>query len=405
MTKKKNRTIVIALISATLLVLISIGIGALITARKEYKNITESFDNLSEMDSEFTGVSAPALYKDSVIFLHSDGFIQSFDKKIGKLKWKKKVVKSTKSIKEPGLITVAQELVVLGDSLYFVAQDKLYAFDLERKQIKWEKSYLDEGVSLPAGANDTIFKTIEKTLVAFDAKTGNKKWTFKNNDHFVSARPVPTENFVYLTDLTSILAINVKNGKKVWQYKLKFGEPNEDPVLSDGKLYVNTLTGKDEASFEVVDAKTGQYIFHKKIKNDAIMSLLTANNNLLCFAGENYFYMLESNDGKEIWKTKTDSVSNPIISEGKIYLLDSKGLRSFNAKTGKQVWTTALKVKVSDKSIDASFTDEGQEEMSDFILDENLIYVGAGQRSKGAKYDVNYVYAVDKNTGEIRWKK
>ena len=404
MTKKKNRTIVIALISVTLLVLISIGIGTLITARKAHKNITESFDNLSEMDSE-TGVSAPALYKDSVIFLHSDGFIQSFDKKVGKFKWKKKVVKSTKSINEPMLITVAQELVVLGDSLYFVAQDKLYAFDLKRKQIKWEKSYLDEGVSLPAGANNTIFKTIEKTLVAFDAKTGNKKWTFKNNDHFVSARPVPTESFVYLTDLTSILAINVKNGKKVWQYKLKFGEPNEDPVLSNGKLYEQTLTGKNEASFEVVDANTGQYIFNKKIKNDAIMSLVAISDNLLCFAGENYFYMLESNDGKEIWKTKTDSITNPIISEGKVYLLDSKGLRSFNAKTGKHIWTRALKVKISDELEDGGFTDQGQDEMNEFVIDENLIYISAGQRSKGAKYDVNYVYAVDKNTGEIRWKK
>ncbi|MCA9202690.1 MAG: PQQ-like beta-propeller repeat protein, partial [Planctomycetales bacterium] len=83
-----------------------------------------------------------------------------------------------------------------------------------------------------------------------------------------------------------------------WTFKVEKGAFEATPIIVDGVVYIGDLDGE--------------------------------------------LYALKLADGKQLWKTETDSgfIAAPAYRDGKLFVGDFDGLfRCFDAKTGKQLWS------------------------------------------------------------------
>ncbi len=169
------------------------------------------------------------------------------------------------------------------------------------------------------------------SLVKFDSKNGEKKWSkqlskgcnsflgYWNNNIFVS-------NFD-----GSITSINSSSGNTNWVVNMSYIIV-EDSMIHNNKLYlkIRDNANKGICRIECRDAQTSELIWQKSNNtNDSDNSFYrphhffaTVNNVLLVNLNVESFrtnmYALDLNTGKEIWK-KDFNTQSPIVKNGKIY--------------------------------------------------------------------------------------
>jgi outer membrane protein assembly factor BamB len=128
---------------------------------------------------------------------------------------------------------------------------KMYAFDKESGQIKWEKS-LGIGKMVPnnkSGApivyKDTLFvgSPIAKKFLAFKAGTGEKKWSYHSN--VTKAPPVADQNQVFFTDTKGLVfAFDTSSGELLGKKMLSGKLAPSGPVLMNDHLIVGSQDGQ-----------------------------------------------------------------------------------------------------------------------------------------------------------------
>ncbi len=94
--------------------------------------------------------------------------------------------------------TATSSPVVVGDTLYIGADNKLFAIDLQSQQIRWE--FVTKGVirSSPALAGSAVFVGSEDgRLYAVDAASGEKLWDLPTGDKITSS-PAVANGIVYI---------------------------------------------------------------------------------------------------------------------------------------------------------------------------------------------------------------
>ncbi|MFC2057214.1 PQQ-binding-like beta-propeller repeat protein [Chloroflexota bacterium] len=94
--------------------------------------------------------------------------------------------------------TATSSPVVVGDTLYVGADNKLFAIDLQSQQIRWE--FVTEGAikSSPAVAGSAVFVGSEDgRLYAVEAASGEKLWDFLTGDK-ISSSPAVANGIVYI---------------------------------------------------------------------------------------------------------------------------------------------------------------------------------------------------------------
>jgi outer membrane protein assembly factor BamB len=117
------------------------------------------------------------------------------------------------------------------------------------------------------------------------------------------------------------------------------------PVVSDGKLFVIDANQKVSA----LDAATGRHIWskqltalHKRDKSAVGGGLAVLGDKLLVSSGFGYLAALSVNDGKQIWKQRTDSPlsSSPAVIGTRAYVTSTDNqVYAVDTDTGEIVWS------------------------------------------------------------------
>ena len=186
------------------------------------------------------------------------------------------------------------------NELFFLnTSGELYAFDFLRQKIKWflnvSKSTFNDDSDLFVAApivfkNNNILISTDKKLKMFNTTFGQIKWEKK---FAVSIKPTITKNNVFLITSNNILVcLDIITGEIIWSKKIM-------------KLNEN-----------------------KKIKNiKKINHLLIANNQVLLFSSTGYLLTYNYKNGNLISINKilkSGMMNYPIISDGKMFILDKK---------------------------------------------------------------------------------
>lgn len=156
-------------------------------------------------------------------------------------------------------------------------------------------------------------------------------------------------------------------------------------LFKDMVLQGNSIDGI--AAYKTDD---GDLIWKKKIENGVEATAAEFKGRVYLGASDSYFYALDLNTGKEIWKFKAQSenVSEPLYDqkEGRVYFVSgSHTLYALDADSGQQLWSHSRQ----DSSV-FSVRGGGQP-----ALNAGILYVGFSDGS---------LVALNAKTGSVAWE-
>ncbi|MFY0654923.1 MAG: PQQ-binding-like beta-propeller repeat protein [Cyclobacteriaceae bacterium] len=295
-------------------------------------------------------------------------------------------------------------------------------------------------------------------LICKDKNNEKQMWDFNVGDIDALAEPTMTEFQVfqgtmegYLYALNLIPGVsghepvnfNSTNEKKLiaWNFKAD-GAINTQVVVNDGKVYF----GANGGTVYCLDEKTGKQIWAKKVASvelkarkhfttgiieDGILYMGSANKNL---------YAFDTNNGNIAWSASTDDWvrANPVLSKKGIYVADVSGNLYNFKKDGKLVFKKQIsshpiyadlafsddKILINDsnlmtycvdlkakeiwkRSILSAYWNEDGERIFTDQLSGGTYYQSKPTAAKDKVYFGNpagFLYAIDSETGEEKWK-
>lgn len=172
--------------------------------------------------------------------------------------------------------------------------------------------------------------------------------------------PVIEDNKVFFA-AGQVFAADLLSGKIIWNYK---GDRPDfyggSAAASDGKIFIRVV-----------------------------------NSNQLKKMSQGFIYALDANTGQLLWKYQTKKQithSNPVFAEGKVFIGDDSGsVYAIDAKEGKLIWQQQL---------------EAYQIHSSPAYEKGVIFVGTEtQDESGGRSDRgSYLYALDAKDGKVLWR-
>jgi outer membrane protein assembly factor BamB len=227
----------------------------------------------------------------------------------------------------------------------------------------WSVSLAPEGEkSRAAGggiaASDTaIFAaTGYGELVALDAASGSKLWTFKLSAPAHSA-PTAAGGQVFVVSATNVLhAVNQSDGQEAWQYP---GIPETAGVISAASpAFAGNTVVVPYSSGEVTafDADKGELKWADAVirstRTMAVSGLTDVAASPVIYDGIVYAtgvsgrtIAVRLNDGERLWEQSIGSASTPAVSGDAVFIVDLQdNMVALNRATGEIFWRAALPV-------------------------------------------------------------
>ena len=260
---------------------------------------------------------APAALKDGLCLVGEDGKLYVLDQK-GKVKLRLDLSAELPFTAAPAV----------GEGMAFVATraGRLRAVDVEAGKIAWLSKPFDE-IGLPAYGAGMIFIGGGESpnpqlpayyeLVAYDARTGQSKWTAKL-DQLSAARPVVADGVVYVACAgvnRVVRAFEAAGGKEIWASENLQGLAS-GLAVANGKVYVS-----HDAGLDCLDAKTGKSVWHSA----------KAATPAVAIRGK------VTISGKAVQMDQKDDP--PAVADGVVYVASRQELCAVDAGTGESLWT------------------------------------------------------------------
>jgi len=212
------------------------------------------------------------------------------------------------------------------------------------------------GGGIAASGNSLFAATGFGEVVALDAASGNRSWTF---DLSAPAQSPPTvaNGKVYVVSSTNVLhAINQADGTEAWQYP---GIPETAGVLSSaspaaaGDVVVVPYSSGEVIAFDAAsgDTKWADAVL-RSTRTLAVSGLNDVAASPVIYDGVVYAtgvsgrtIAVRLDDGERIWEQNIGSAYTPAISGDAIFLVDLEdNMVAMDRATGKVFWRTALPV-------------------------------------------------------------
>lgn len=284
--------------------------------------------------------------------------------------------------------------------VYVGHADTIEAFDASTGESKWTFSADGAAHASPTVVNGILYANGDRdeggSVYAVDAATGEERWTFTEPGDRVSHGPTVVDGTVYvgeggneeLEDVNySVYAIDAITGAEMWQYDEVGGRVTATPHYADGTVYAGSRTGDVHA----IDAETGQQEW--TFDTDGfIRGSPTAYDNTLYVSSEwGGLFALDTESGDERWSL-TEAVrsvrSSPTVVDGTVFFGsarfddDPTEMWAVDAATGDTEWR---------------FDTETEIRRSPTVFD-GTVYIVDGTGSEGGT-----VYAIDADTGDEVW--
>lgn len=275
-------------------------------------------------------------------------------------------------------------------NLYFGSLNKhVYALDGSTGKKIWD---FESGGALvssspAAGPGDSLFiSCTDGKLYALDRITGKKKWDFQTEGKISSSPSVGRDGTVYFNGGDSTLyALEGTSGTLKWAFPLTEGnDTHSSPALgADGTVYIGT----DDGRVFAVNGDTGSMKWQHKTGKSGMSSPALGRDGTVYIGGNFYgLYAIDGATGKKKWEFETKEFTNvrpAVADDGTVYIGgDTSRITAIDGATGKKIWTRDV---------------EGRGTSSPAFRD-GVVYVHVG---KGCTD--NNIYALDGQTGDIRW--
>jgi outer membrane protein assembly factor BamB len=227
----------------------------------------------------------------------------------------------------------------------------LYAYDLTGKEL-WRQSlggYVSQhgpGFS-PMLHNGMVFVNVDDDqhaeLVAFDAKTGEKKWIAERKHHRASySTPFILERAgkpaeLILGTTSAVTSYDPASGKVNWEYPIVWAKEQMPlrvvgcPVYAAGLLVVYCGDGSGSRYMAAIDpdGKKPTKVWDLRKDTPYVPCLLVKGDRLFWVTDKGIATCAEAKTGKTVWAEKVfetaDVTASPVMVGDKILLISEKG--------------------------------------------------------------------------------
>ncbi|WP_319485329.1 PQQ-binding-like beta-propeller repeat protein [uncultured Cohaesibacter sp.] len=199
-------------------------------------------------------------------------------------------------------------------------------------------------------------------LVALDAGTGRRLWTFQM-DAPARGAPIVAGNLVLAVSATnSLFAVNISDGKEVWTFE---GIPQGTGLLGSGAPAVSgnmVFFSGTSGELVAIDLKTGESRWSDTIvqgsRRYAISGISAIAGGPVVFDGVVFAASVSGNtiavrtrDGERIWDRSLGSIHTPVVSGNTLFLVDlDDRVVALNRQNGKIRWSSQLPTVRSKKT-------------------------------------------------------
>nr|WP_321456774.1 PQQ-binding-like beta-propeller repeat protein [uncultured Cohaesibacter sp.] len=191
-------------------------------------------------------------------------------------------------------------------------------------------------------------------LVALDAGTGRRLWTFQLDAPARGAPVVAGDTVLAVSATNSLFAVNISDGSKIWTFD---GIPEETGLLGSGSPAVSgntVLFSGTSGELVALDLKNGEMRWSDTIvqgsRRYAVSGISAIAGGPVVADGVVYAASVSGNtsalrvrDGERLWDRSLGAVHTPVVSGNTIFVLDlDDRIVAMNNKTGKIRWSSQL---------------------------------------------------------------
>jgi len=244
-------------------------------------------------------------------------------------------------------------LAIVGTTLYAESFDKrLYAFDAQTGEEKWSAPLSNVAMNAPIVANgvviadgggasryvmdslgnDVLGRLGGDAIYAFDAQTGAPLWQFDTLGEDMPAGVTtlePSPSFFFTNGDNHAYALDLLRGALIWKVKTPGGGVMSSLTESDGIVYGTTGFG------------AGSWFFDKAIKE----------RNAFMAAHAGWTWAMREKDGQLLWLSDYgNGHAAPVVADGSVFVessvvgswtdlnIQSSEVVALDAKTGALLW-------------------------------------------------------------------
>ena len=314
--------------------------------------------NLWTFNMESPIHSSPAIYKDYVYVVSSNGILKAIDMETGEEEWdldlesptnsspivhKNKLyigcddglkavnIDSHKIIWDYDCSNVESTPFYYKDVIYFGSDDgHLYGLNDDGK-VEFNKKLDGELKSSPVIVDDTIYiGSTNSKLYSIDTDK-SKNWDFTTGDEILSSPSYVNETVIFGSNDGNIYCLNESEGKLIWKQDLNnkvISSPTVDE--HDNSVYI----GSDDGNMTCLDIRDGTIKWSHRA-GDKIQSTAAIKDNLVAYGSNNgYLYVLNKftgleeftyNPGTFLFLFNSAITSSPVINGNTLLFGDDSG--------------------------------------------------------------------------------
>ena len=194
----------------------------------------------------------------------------------------------------------------------------------------------------PAAGGDRVFVAQAAALLALDAATGTLLWQLPFAETLGAPLVWGNGWLIAATASGRVLAFRADDGHLIWDVDLG-AKANARPAFSGSTLYVPLA----DARVAALDVDTGQTRWEHKL-GGAPHDILPLEDRLYVGAKDNFFYALDTKDGRIAWRWRTgaDAIGLPAVDARAVYFVSLDNvLRALKRSSGVQLWMTPLPLR------------------------------------------------------------
>jgi len=227
----------------------------------------------------------------------------------------------------------------------FSGRGVLLCYDEKTLDVLWSKDFMTDfdGGKLKFGiteshliVGDILYATPggeNNNMVALNKRTGDIIWSSKGTGKpstYCSPQYVDNPEMPVIVNAidSSLVAFNARTGEMLWELDQKnpYGMSPNTPIYGDGKIFSTTGGGIGSMLLQITDGgKNVEKVWSNEMDNK--MGGAVKVGNYVYGSGEKnrYWYCIDWNTGKTVYKDNKIGVGNIIACDGMLYCYSDKG--------------------------------------------------------------------------------
>ena len=245
-------------------------------------------------------------------------------------------------------IGTVQSAPVLCRHTYLIAGDNgyLFAYDLEKKQIRWQKNLQIAWARASVYENTAYLGSRDGHLYGVDVESGRIVLRLKlhgPSEYSATAaegRLYLTAKDGYLRSRSYVYGISLTEKKELWNYRLE-GESKHRPCLSGDLILVS-----DEQNVYGIRKEDGRLTWQREIARPPRAQLTQHGAHLYVVGDGGHIEAISTTNTASVWRFRADTIVShaPLSSDGFLVFGDWRGtVYALEEATGTLAWKLKTK--------------------------------------------------------------